>query len=166
MEIVSLHLVQLFRALLANSDKASDSIPQLPQSSASRRSTSLVQDSFAVRLFCFVRFIADIVECTAFEILYIVFLIEKLAREDINSSSNKKGSLITPNNIGTLLVCSFVVALKYLRDHAPPTSWWTRTLRLPATVLPVSERTFLAHLDYRLSINNDDFQRLRVFFGV
>ncbi|KAA6399120.1 MAG: hypothetical protein EZS28_005356 [Streblomastix strix] len=69
---------------------------------------------------------------TGSELVYAIYLIQKLVESEIQDlDQDKQSAMITESNIGTVLICAVILAMKVLRDVIEKNnSWWAKAFEM------------------------------------
>ena len=98
------------------------------------------------------------------ELLHSVHLIDRMIENDIHSTTRQEGTVVRQSNVGTLLLCSVMLSIKYNRDIPFTNSWWSKTIGVPLGVLAESELVFLKSIHFDLSFTQNQYHPFFTFF--
>ncbi|KAK2961120.1 hypothetical protein BLNAU_3888 [Blattamonas nauphoetae] len=101
----------------------------------------------------------SVAEITESELLYAVVLIEDLVRQQINPSTSKP-PLIFRENLGTLILVSIILSLKFLRDRTYKNSCWAKLHSMDLKDLNKSERIFCQYLNHHILVGEERILRI------
>ncbi|KAA6394659.1 MAG: hypothetical protein EZS28_009815 [Streblomastix strix] len=114
------------------------------------RSSDFVSTSIARAFIVFIRHHGRL---TLGEMLLAMQLLETL----LHKCREKKDNTIAADNLGTALVCVFIVTLKFLRDISFCNSWWAKKFNMNLQTINESEIVILNLMDWRLWSNDKSF---------
>ncbi|KAA6401379.1 MAG: hypothetical protein EZS28_003090 [Streblomastix strix] len=115
-------------------------------------STSIARD--------FIVFIRHHGRLTLGEMLLAMQLLETL----LIKCREKKDNTIDTDNLGTALVCIFIVTLKFARDIPYRNSWWALQFNMNLQTINESEVVILKLMDYKMWIGIRSF--IRFYFRI
>ncbi|KAA6374747.1 MAG: hypothetical protein EZS28_029726 [Streblomastix strix] len=79
----------------------------------------------------------------------------------LQKERGKGKKVMNKRNVGTFLVCLFLVTMKANRDYTVKNSYWAKAFGITSEVLYESEVIFLGLADYELFIQEDDYANTR-----
>ncbi|KAH7831991.1 uncharacterized protein MONOS_16927 [Monocercomonoides exilis] len=109
-------------------------------------------------------FVSRIAPITIGEIVHSLILLERFIQSDIDAVDNTFPSIVTEENMGTILLCSLITSIKMNRDITFRNKWWANLFDIPLEIINQSEIIFLAKLRFDLMICPDEF--LKMFYAI
>lgn len=97
------------------------------------------------------------------ELIHSVHLIDRLICRDAQTQDHKQ-RIIRHSNIGTLLLCSIIIAVKYVRDIPFTNSWWSENICVPLSIVTESEFVFLKHIQFNVSFSESRYKQYFTLF--
>ncbi|KAA6378832.1 MAG: hypothetical protein EZS28_025644 [Streblomastix strix] len=111
--------------------------------------------------FCYLRQFANL---TGSEIIYTTFLDQKLIeseKQDSDSDSDKDRIIINDMNIGTVLICAVILAMKMMQDVVKCTNYWqAKAFGMNLYLLNQSQMIFFIQLDCNVVLERKQFIRV------
>ncbi|KAH7824940.1 uncharacterized protein MONOS_10404 [Monocercomonoides exilis] len=105
----------------------------------------------------FFQFVRQYSKLTIGELLHITVLLTRLLSNEAELIRDGKVSIVSEANLGTLLLCSTLIAVKMERDIPYRNSWWAKMFGVPLHILNQSERIFLQKIDYNCTVSDGEF---------
>ncbi|KAA6369736.1 MAG: hypothetical protein EZS28_034738 [Streblomastix strix] len=109
--------------------------------------------------FCYLRQFANL---TQSEIIYTTFLVQKLIESEKQDSDDDKDRIIINDmNIGTVLICAAILAMKMMQDVVKYKNyWWAKAFGMNLDLLNQSEMIFFIELDCNVVLERKQFIRV------
>ncbi|KAA6374476.1 MAG: hypothetical protein EZS28_029998 [Streblomastix strix] len=101
----------------------------------------------------FFQFIRHHARLTLGEMLSAIHVLVTVLRKCQEKNDNTLGV----DNIGTALVCIFIVSLKFLRDIQNHNPWWAETFKMNLETINESEIIILQLMDWKLWTSDKNF---------
>ncbi|KAA6392491.1 MAG: hypothetical protein EZS28_011984 [Streblomastix strix] len=101
----------------------------------------------------FLQFVRHHARLTLGEMLSAVHVLETLLRK----CREKNDKTLGVDNLGTALVCIFIVSLKFLRDIRFRNPWWAQTFKMDLQTINESEIVILKLMDWKLWTSDKSF---------
>jgi hypothetical protein len=114
-------------------------------------------NSMRQRILHFFDFTRQYAKISTGEIIYSIYLIDRLVQAESRRDWFQQTSIISESNLGTLLLVAAILSLKQNRDIPYRNSWWAKVFSIPLPVLNQSEIVFLQKLEYRLEMQVEDY---------
>ncbi|KAH7822090.1 uncharacterized protein MONOS_17698 [Monocercomonoides exilis] len=96
------------------------------------------------------------------EIIHSIYLFYQLIEIEEENICHSPVTLVTEDNLGTLLMCGMLLSVKMDRDVPFRNSWWAKLFRIPLSVVNQSELVFLERLSFRMMMEESDFLEMFV----
>ncbi|KAA6363972.1 MAG: hypothetical protein EZS28_040501 [Streblomastix strix] len=109
--------------------------------------------------FCYLRQFANL---TGTELVYTTFLAQKLIESEKQDLDEDKDSItVTESNIGTVLICAAILAMKMIQDVVEyKNCWWAKAFGMNLDLLNQSEMAFFNQLNFSIALERKQFIRL------
>ncbi|KAH7815292.1 uncharacterized protein MONOS_10709 [Monocercomonoides exilis] len=108
----------------------------------------------------FYRYIRDGTKLTTGELVHSYVLLEHLMRAESKELSEGRQTMIAESNLGTLLLCVVMIAIKLDRDVPFRNGWWAAMFKVPLDVLNQSEVIFLERVNHHTFLEETDYKAL------
>ncbi|KAH7819869.1 uncharacterized protein MONOS_18656 [Monocercomonoides exilis] len=105
----------------------------------------------------FYKFIRDETKLTTVELVHTFVLMEHLMRIESKEQSEGRPTMIAESNLGTLLLCVVMIAIKLNRDIPFRNGWWATMLKVPLDVLNQSELIFLERVKFCTHMEESEY---------
>lgn len=102
-------------------------------------------------------FVCHYAPVTIGEIIHSIYLFYQLVEIEEENKVESQISLVTEDNLGTLLMCAMLISVKMDRDVPFRNSWWAKLFRISLEVVNQSELVFLEKLEFRTMMEEPDF---------
>ncbi|KAH7824238.1 uncharacterized protein MONOS_161 [Monocercomonoides exilis] len=103
-------------------------------------------------------FVGHYAPITIGEIIHSIFLFYQLILIEEDNKSNLSSTIVTEDNLGTLLMCGMMISVKMDRDVPFRNSWWAKLFRIGLEVVNQSELVFLEKIHFQTLMEERDFQ--------
>ncbi|KAA6399987.1 MAG: hypothetical protein EZS28_004483 [Streblomastix strix] len=109
--------------------------------------------------FCYLRQFASI---TGSELVYTTFLVQKLIESENQDFCEDKNIItITDKNMGTVLICAVILAMKMIQDVVEyKNCWFAKAFGMNLDLLNLSEIAFFNQLNFSIALERKQFIRL------
>lgn len=94
------------------------------------------------------------------ELVHIDILLALLLWHEREGMMKGERRIVCMENIGTLLMCAGIVAVKMGRDVPFRTGWWARAFGMHVSVLSQSEEVFVQRIRYQCYVSCEDYLAL------
>lgn len=125
---------------------------------------SVVGKEFEEKIEHFFVFIRYYTHLTVAELLATDALIYRLVKAELENLRTNNRTIISEANLGTLLVCGTLLALKMNRDHPVRNSWWSKMFNISLDVLNESENVFLNKIGFSCYLSESCYSCLFRYF--
>ncbi|KAA6359499.1 MAG: hypothetical protein EZS28_044975 [Streblomastix strix] len=107
-------------------------------------------------VYVFLKFAIFHAQITLVEVISSISTLETLIRKCIE----KNDRVVTAGNLGTTLVCTFIITLKFLRDSYYNNQWWACKFGMDLHSVNESEVVVLNVLDWELWWSDDNYEQI------
>ena len=132
--------------------------PDTGTSIAPSRSSSC--QYYPQELLQFLQFVRKVTDLNTHEAAHVLYLVDLLIQSDKVHARLNKECAISEHNIGTVLLCSVIVSLKFNCDNAPRNSWYSKVFKVPLSVVNASEVIFLQRIHYSLNMSQSIYHNI------
>ncbi|KAH7826499.1 uncharacterized protein MONOS_2195 [Monocercomonoides exilis] len=112
----------------------------------------------------FIQFFRGTAQLITTEALHVVFLIDQLIQFEQPLPKDDERRIVSECNLGTLLLCGLMLALKLNRDATFKNSWWAQSIGIPVDVVNQSETVMLERLNFSVSMSHEEWSKLMDYF--
>jgi hypothetical protein len=110
-------------------------------------------------IFYFFRFVHHHGKLTFGEVIYIFYLFDRFLENDCKLGHCGKPPTISQENLGTLLICCLMIALKMTRDSPLKNVWYSNKFEIPLPVLVEGELIVLERLEFNCLLTDKKYHQ-------
>ena len=100
-------------------------------------------------------------QLTIGELLHIDCLLSRLLSVEVKNKTEYHQTMVSIANLGTLLVCASIIALKMNRDHSIKNTWWATVFSVNLETLNQSEAVYLQNINFNCYMSCEHYRKLQ-----